>query len=144
MRALSHDTAVIGRFHELTAAAGITPSAGKALLQLFPDRRLPMRELAAALRCDGSYVTAVVDALEAAGVAERQPHPTDRRVKVITLTDAGRGLADRLKAVIDEPPAVFATLGEDEARQLRELLRKLTASNPQIEALVPTGEWVGP
>jgi DNA-binding MarR family transcriptional regulator len=44
------------------------------------------------------------------------------------LTDAGRALRERLVERLDEPPDAFAALSEDEARQLRDLLRKIAAA----------------
>ena len=49
-----------------------------------------MRDLAQAMNCDASYVTAVVDDLERAGYANRRTAPADRRVKTVVLTAAGR------------------------------------------------------
>ena len=67
-----------------------------------------------------------MDSLEDRGVAERETHPTDRRIKVVRLTDAGVLLAKRIQAQMAEPPAVFDRLTEREASQLQSLLRKLT------------------
>jgi DNA-binding MarR family transcriptional regulator len=106
--------------------AAVSPGVGKALAHLSVDRPIPMRELAAALRCDNSYVTAVVDSLEERGLAERQTHPTDRRIKVVHLTDAGAVLAKRIQAELAEPPSAFGALTDAEALQLRDLMRKLT------------------
>lgn len=52
----------------------------------------PMRqkELAASLSLDGSSVVRLLDALEAAGLVERQEQGTDRRAKAIVLTAQGR------------------------------------------------------
>ena len=44
-----------------------------ALRQLDPDEPKPMSELAAALRCDNSNVTGIVDRLEDRGLVERRP-----------------------------------------------------------------------
>jgi DNA-binding MarR family transcriptional regulator len=126
MRDLTHHPVVLQRTSDLAEEIGLTPAITKALVHLSQDRPVPMRELAGALRCDNSYVTAVVDGLEERGVAHRQPHPTDRRIKVVVLTDTGATLAARVRAVLDEPPASFARLTDDEARQLRDLLRKLS------------------
>ena len=40
-------------------------------------------------RYDASYVTTIADQLEERGLIERQPHPTDRRVKSLALTPEG-------------------------------------------------------
>jgi DNA-binding MarR family transcriptional regulator len=126
MRDLTHHPDVLRRTHALAEEFGLTPAVTKALVHLSPDHATPMRELAGALRCDNSYVTSVVDGLEERGMARRMPHPTDRRIKVIELTEQGAALANRVRAVLDEPPAAFAMLSEKEAAVLLGLLRKLS------------------
>jgi DNA-binding MarR family transcriptional regulator len=127
MRDLTHHPDVMRRAHVLAEECGMTPAITKALVHLSPAHPTPMRELAGALRCDNSYVTTVVDGLEERGMARRMPHPTDRRIKVIELTEQGAALASRVRAVLDEPPAAFAALSEEEATLLLELLRKLSS-----------------
>lgn len=126
MRALAHLPEHLDNLHRILAEAGLTPGVGKALLHFPLDRPLPMRELAAALRCDNSYVTSVVDSLEENAMAERRAHPTDRRVKVVSLTESGAALAKRVQAELAQPPGVFASLTRAEALALRDLMRKLT------------------
>ena len=46
--------------------------------------------LATALKVSPRNVTGLVDALEAGNFVTRQPHPTDRRATLVTLTDRGR------------------------------------------------------
>jgi DNA-binding MarR family transcriptional regulator len=126
MRELAHDPQCLDRVHRLVGDAGLTPGIGKAMAHLPLDGRpLTMRELATALRCDSSYVTSVVDALEEHGLAERQAHPTDRRVKVVSLTPAGEQLAGRVQAELASPPTCFANLSAEELDELRDLLAKL-------------------
>jgi DNA-binding MarR family transcriptional regulator len=125
MRALTHLPAHLARLHRLYDEAGITPGVGKALVQLPLDRPVPMRELASALHCDNSYVTSVIDVLEEKALVERRAHPSDRRIKVISLTEEGALLAKRARAELAEPPPVFDALTNSEAAQLRDLMRKL-------------------
>lgn len=134
VRALSHDPAVLRRGHDLAEAEGTTPTIAKALAHLSPERPVPMRELAGALRCDTSYVTSVVDGMEEQGLARRAPHPTDRRIKVVELTDRGAEVAARVRAALDQPPPGFAALGADDARALLALLRKVVGTpEPNVQ-----------
>jgi DNA-binding MarR family transcriptional regulator len=130
MRELTHDPSVLGSVHAMAAAAGIIPGAAKALKYLSTTEPTPMRQLAANLRCDTSYITTIVDNLEEAGVARREVHPTDRRIKVVVLTDAGQVLADRVGEVMGTPPPVFGALSDEESETLRDLLRKLSGGSP--------------
>src|SRR2546422_10871704 len=54
---------------------------------------LPMNEAAGKLHCDPSNVTGIVDRLEAPGLIDRRHLATERRVKQLALTPAGRPLA---------------------------------------------------
>ena len=128
LRAISHDPAVLRRGHDLAESEGTTPTIAKALAHLSATRPTPMRELAGALRCDTSYVTSVVDGMEEQGLARRAAHPTDRRVKVVELTERGSEVAARVRAALDEPPVGFAALDDGEASALLALLRKVSAS----------------
>jgi DNA-binding MarR family transcriptional regulator len=87
-----------------------------------------MGEMARGIGVDPSYVTALVDDLDARGLARREPAPYDRRVKIIVLTAAGRKLAAEFDSVLSVPPASFAALTPTELRQLRELLEKVLAA----------------
>jgi MarR family transcriptional regulator, organic hydroperoxide resistance regulator len=98
------------------------PAQAGALLQLTEPR--PMHELAAELGCDSSNVTGLVDRLEARGLVARQESPTDRRVRQIVLTAAGRKMHQRLLSRVGQPILDLAQLQAEEQEQLLELLRK--------------------
>jgi DNA-binding MarR family transcriptional regulator len=110
----------------------LAPSSVKALLRLSGARPVAMRELAAAFACDASYITAVVDALEQRGLARREPHPTDRRVRTVVLTDDGRRVAESVVDVLSEPPRSIGVLSAAEQRQLADLLERVTAADEKL------------
>ncbi len=114
------------RFHEACDATGLAPGGLKTLLRLAPDQPVPMRDLADYFRCDPSYVTSLVDGLEAAGLAERRSHPTDRRVKMVALSPAGVDAQAQARKILGEPPASFDVLSTTEVLRLRTILAKLT------------------
>ncbi len=130
IRRLAHDAETLARLRRRADEHGITPSVAKALVHLADGPPHAMRDLAEALRCDTSYVTTVVDSLEDGGLAERHPHPTDRRVKVVTLTPAGDQMAREVATMLDEPPSSFARLTASEQHELARLLAKLTDEGP--------------
>ena len=66
----------------------------------------------------------MVDDLEKRGLVQREPHPEDRRAKLVHLTAAGRAAATRADAILDEPPAGLREVpAEDLAAVLRVLDR---------------------
>jgi MarR family transcriptional regulator, organic hydroperoxide resistance regulator len=107
---------------------GLSPVQGMALLHLQADEPLTMSALAAALKCDNSNVTGIVDRLEAAGLVERRPAPHDRRVKTVAVTAHGARLRDEAERRMSVPPPAFARLGAEDARTLRAVLERLAAS----------------
>ena len=110
IRSISHDPAAMAACHQGTQETGLPLAPVRALLVMPLDGTLSMRQLARRLGCDNSYVTPLVDALEQRGLAVRQAHPTDRRIKVIVLTDRGLELAQRVQLADTTPPAAFSGL----------------------------------
>ena len=113
------------RFHAACEAADLTPPQLKGLLSLEPGQTRSMRLLAEGWKCDASWVTGIVDGLEERGYAQRQTHPTDRRIKVVAITPLGeKAKAKALERLYEPPPSIEAlTLAEQ--RQLRDLLAKV-------------------
>lgn len=90
---LSSYRSVLDRLEaELRAEQDLPLSWYDVLLQLreAPDGVLPMKDLAAAVLITPSGVTRLVDRMEAEGLVERRPCPSDRRVWWVALTPAGR------------------------------------------------------
>jgi DNA-binding MarR family transcriptional regulator len=115
------------RFHEACGAIDLSPPQLKTLLSL--ETNLPMRAIADMLHCDASWVTGIVDGLEERGYVERKPHPSDRRVKVVTITALGEKAKATAIARLHEPPAeMLDALTQNEQRTLRDLLRKVRDS----------------
>jgi DNA-binding MarR family transcriptional regulator len=87
-------------------------------------------------------MTSVLDTLERRGLIRRVPHPSDRRMLLIDITDEARRVLDRmLPRVHSASRDAFAALSDAECRTLVELLERVQA---QLETLarepVPEGE----
>jgi DNA-binding MarR family transcriptional regulator len=113
------------RFLDACRVADLSPPQLKALLSMEPGEPQSMRALAATWQCDASWVTGLVDGLEERGYAKRQPHATDRRVKVVEITELGEKAKAQALARLHEPPPAFAQLSTADLRTLRDVLRKL-------------------
>jgi DNA-binding MarR family transcriptional regulator len=75
---------------------------------------------------DPSSMVAVIDDLEERGLAERRPHPSDRRKHAVHLTAKGRRTLERARKVaMQVAKDVLAPLDDGERDTLRRLLRKL-------------------
>ena len=113
------------RFVEAVQASGLPhPGALRALLSLSAGDPPPMRALAERLRCDASYVTGLIDSLEDAGLVERRVSATDRRVKLVHVTAAGRRALAKAQQVITTPYPGLKRLTEAELRTLARLVQK--------------------
>jgi DNA-binding MarR family transcriptional regulator len=67
-----------------------------------------------------------LDALEGAGLVERQPDPNDRRGTLIELTKKGKVLLDRaIEAHLQGETEMVAQLSMEEQKCLADLLKKL-------------------
>jgi DNA-binding MarR family transcriptional regulator len=97
---------------------------GKILFQL-RDGPMTLTQLAQNNSLDAPYATIIVDKLEAHGLVERQPHPDDRRRKLVTLTAAGQQAIATADAILLRPPPAIKTLPGDDLGQLTEILTRL-------------------
>jgi DNA-binding MarR family transcriptional regulator len=118
------------KVHDACESVGVTPPLMKALFSLEPRQPKSMRVLARDWRCDASWVTSVVDALEEKGYVAREVLSTDRRVKQVTITPLGEKAREQILDRLSVPPSGFATLDASETRTLRDLLRKVADHTP--------------
>ncbi len=93
---------------------GLTPGDAKALASLEPGEGRPMGALAEEWTCDASNATWMVDRLEQRGLVERRPDASDRRLKMVVLTDLGVATKQELLLGMYEPPRELLLL--DRAR----------------------------
>jgi DNA-binding MarR family transcriptional regulator len=95
-----------------------------------PHRMNPTRLFNSVILSSGA-MTNRLDRLEAMGLVERRPDPTDRRGRLVALTDHGRELVDA--AVVDHlenEQRLLGSLDAGERERLAGLLRKLLLSPP--------------
>jgi DNA-binding MarR family transcriptional regulator len=109
------------RRREVAEATGMSFGRTRAVRRL-ARRPMSMRELADMLGIDPPNATVLVDDLEAQGYVRRQPHPTDRRAKLVEATRKGKALARRADAILAAPPPQLTGLSEDDLATLRRIL----------------------
>ena len=112
------------RRKEVSEALDMSYVRIKALRRL-AGQAMTMRELAALLQTDPPYMTVVVDDLEKRGLVRREPHPSDRRAKLVIPTDLGRREAARAEEIHGRPPAEMLALTPAELDELARLVAKL-------------------
>jgi MarR family transcriptional regulator, organic hydroperoxide resistance regulator len=114
---------VVGQGEKLAHHLAIPGSFIKALHTM--ECPMAMKELGRRMQCDPSFVTLVADMLEKRGLARREPHPADRRIKNLVLTSEGADLRQRIETEISARMPWNKALSEDERVQLLALIRKM-------------------
>ncbi|MFC9387168.1 MarR family winged helix-turn-helix transcriptional regulator [Streptomyces venezuelae] len=81
-------------------AIGLTPRMHCVLVHALEEERT-QAQLAEIGDMDKTTMVVTVDALEKAGLAERRPSSTDRRARIIAVTDAGARVAAESQRIVD-------------------------------------------
>lgn len=89
------ETELAARLAEL----GITPR-GRCVLAAAARGELTQTELAERCNLDKTTMVVTMDTLEKAGLAERRTSTTDRRARIIAVTEAGRRMVDETERVV--------------------------------------------
>lgn len=109
----------------------ITPHHYSALIALDQLGAMSQQQLSRLVGIDPRNAVPVIDQLEARGLLERNPDPTDRRRHAVTLTAPGKTLLCELRNAADEEERnLLAPLSTSERRTLHALLTKLFTASP--------------
>jgi len=95
------------------------------ILKRLSRRPMTVKQVAHAAAMDAPATTVAVNDLEDRGLVVRETDPTNRRCKVVSLTDAGREMVQQIDTIDDPAPNVLGELGNAELKQLRSILTKL-------------------
>jgi DNA-binding MarR family transcriptional regulator len=117
---------VLGRMraHMEKVASDFGLSFQQAVAVIHLDTPMAMGHLAEHLHCDASYVTGITDRLEERHLVERQVDPSDRRCRLLVLTDEGATLRRQLMDRALQSAPLTAHLSENQQRSLRSILRR--------------------
>jgi MarR family transcriptional regulator, negative regulator of the multidrug operon emrRAB len=121
--ALTLSDAIREATEQATGMAGGPPAALVSLREWADGG--PVDVLAGAMRVSHSRAVRVVDRLEAAGLARREPDPTDGRRTLVWLEPAGRELARR--ALEARSRVLLCAVAELDAADVRSLERLVGA-----------------
>jgi DNA-binding MarR family transcriptional regulator len=109
---------------QVTAALGLSFVRVKAL-RMVADQPLTLRTLAERLATDPPYVTVMVADLVARGLVTREPHPADRRARLVTITPAGSAAAAEADRILGTAPASLRDLGAADLATLDRIVTRL-------------------
>jgi DNA-binding MarR family transcriptional regulator len=121
---------LVKRVAELIQPFDLSPASGLVLSALADSEQpLSPNEIADRLVITRASVTGLVDSLEKRAYVERQPHPTDRRMILVVITEEGRQVADAFRPIVHEHQKVwFEALSEQEQQQFKEALHQVQAA----------------
>ena len=110
----------------LLVEKGLSPQRLRILGSIHERGPRIMSELKEELGVTATNVTALVDSLEKDGLVMRKPHPTDRRVTVVELTDkVMTELSPRCTEYKEQVAELFTDLSESECKAFVRTLEKL-------------------
>ena len=111
------------------------PGQAMCLRMLGANDGATQRDTARMLHVAPPTVSKMLRVMEKAGLVERRPDEADQRLTRVYLTPAGRERSEDMgRAVSEYVNATFATLTEEERRELARLLDKLGASIAEVAA----------
>ncbi len=114
------------RFMAALEPHGLHPRDFGVMVVLAAHPGLTQHDLAESSEVDRSSLVAVLDGLEARGLAERRAHPEDRRKRAVHLTAKGEAAFRTLQGEArDVGRELLAPLDAAERKELQRLLRKL-------------------
>jgi DNA-binding MarR family transcriptional regulator len=119
---------------------GLSMARTKVLRRLREQGPARQNMLAAEFGLSPHSITDLVDGLERLGLAERRPDATDRRAKLVAITDAGEAGLDVANATLERLfTQIFGALSEADRATLLRLLDGLDeAARRLISASVTT------
>jgi DNA-binding MarR family transcriptional regulator len=103
------------------------PFSRVRILKRLDRRPMSVKQVAYAATIDAPAATVAVNDLEERGLVVRSIDPTNRRCKLVSLTDAGRDVVAAIDAVDDPAPEVVAALSDTELKQLHTILARISA-----------------
>ena len=120
-------------FLQATEAHGVTPVQYAALNQVARMPGVDQRTLARSIGLDTSTIAAVIDRLEARGLMQRQASAEDRRVRLLSLTDAGQELLAAVGPdVMKAQDRMLHPLNRTERAEFMRMLRMVVTANNEL------------
>lgn len=120
----------VAMFHEECGNFSITPVQFGLLTILEGKSPLDQVTLAAEVGIDRTNVADVVKRLEGRGLVERRANQSDRRTRLVSITEDGRIFRQRVQKCMEIAQERFVgPLNEEDRRLFMRLLRNLIDSN---------------
>ncbi len=120
----------VGIFMDEVADLNVTPVQFALLFATSREPGLDQRTLAARIGFDTSTIGAVIDRLEARELIQRNASPTDKRVRLLTLTDTGSALlAEVMPAMLRAQERMLAPLPKADRPLFMSMMKTVVDAN---------------
>jgi DNA-binding MarR family transcriptional regulator len=118
------------RFHKALEPEGLHPRHFGVMTMLAAQPGMSQQQLHEKTGIDPSSMVAVIDELQARGLAERRADPQDRRARQVFLTEQGLAALERIRGLAANlQREFFGALTAEERKTLHALLRKLAGAS---------------
>jgi DNA-binding MarR family transcriptional regulator len=126
------------RFHALMAEVELDPRQFALMRAIDASEGLSQNAVSEWLRIPPSSMVAVVDSLEARGLVERRPHPSDRRSRILHITVDGRKVLDSAtQHAIGLEQTVCADFSPNQRQKLLDMLARVADNLELVQGLHP-------
>jgi len=120
----------VGIFMDETADVNITPVQFALLFAASKETGLDQRTLAGRIGLDTSTIGAVVDRLERRGLIERKVSPDDKRVRLLSVTPAGKKLLQGvMPAMLRAQDRMLAPLPKADRAKFMAMVKRIVEEN---------------
>lgn len=127
------------RFEHRTAGHGLSAAQWRLLGQLLREGPTTQTALASLLEVEPISVSRLIDRMEQGGWLRREPHPDDRRARIVQATDKARAIAPEARQIVEALyDEALAGLTDDDCRVLQaalcRIIENLKAPAPVADA----------
>jgi len=120
-------------FLQETGSRGLTPVQYASMQAVANSPGIDQRTLASTIGFDTSTIGGVIDRLEARGLVQRNASPTDRRVRLLTLSEAGGALLRAtIPSMLRAQQRMLEPLPKRERGEFMRMLRMLVTANNEL------------
>lgn len=117
---------IVAKFYSKCAGTDITPVQFSAMTAIAAEGEIDATRLSQMIAFDRSTLGAVIDRLEKRGAIKRSPHPSDRRIKILSLTDTGHEILEEVRPLVKSSQEDFLNMLDPKEREdLQRILQKI-------------------
>ncbi len=121
-------------FNRFARTAGLSMPQMNVLLHLYYKGPAEVMAFAEPMHLSPAGASQLVDRMVQQGLVRREESPTDRRVRVVQLTDQGRGVVDESILARSQWMAnLMASMNGEEKSQVAQALQILTEKAARLE-----------